>query len=200
MDRIRELEEYAINNNIPIMEKEGILFLLSFIKQNNIKSILEIGSAIGYSSLMMASISNDIKIDTIERDKERYDVALNNIKSFNKEDQITLYNEDAFNFNSNKEYDLIFIDAAKSQYIPFFNKFKDNLSLKGAIISDNISFHGLVHQDKNNLSKNVRGIVTKLEKYIDFLKKHPDYQTEFIDIGDGISITRRRINENNNNA
>jgi predicted O-methyltransferase YrrM len=200
MDRIRELEIYAKDNNIPIMEKEGILFLLSFIKDNNIKHILEIGSAIGYSAIMMSSVNDNIKIDTIERDYNRYLVAVDNIKRFDKEKQINIINIDALEFDTDKKYDLIFIDAAKSQYITFFNKFIDNLKPNGYIISDNLHFHGLVFNDKSNLSKNVKGIVSKLEKYITFLNENKEYITEFIDIGDGISITRRSIYENNNNA
>ena len=80
---MKELEEYAKINNIPIMQKDGILYLINYIKENNIKNILEIGSAIGYSSIMMASINSDIRITTIERDIDRYDLAVFNIKKYN---------------------------------------------------------------------------------------------------------------------
>ena len=80
---ISEIEEYARNNNIPIMLKDGITYLCNYIKDNNIKSILEIGSAIGYSSIMMALVDNDIKITTIEKDTNRYNMAIDNINKFN---------------------------------------------------------------------------------------------------------------------
>ena len=85
--RIESLEEFASVNNIPIMQRDGIEFLTNYIRENNIKNILEIGSAIGYSAIKIASISSDIKVTTIERDKERYDLAVNNIKNFNLSDK-----------------------------------------------------------------------------------------------------------------
>ena len=78
--QLKEIEDYAYKNNIPIMQMDGIEFLTNYIKENNIKNILEIGSAIGYSAIKMALVSDNIKITTIERDKERFDIAINNIK------------------------------------------------------------------------------------------------------------------------
>ena len=114
MVHILELEKYAKENNIPIMEKDGIEFLLKYIKDNNIKNILEIGSAIGYSAIRMCLVDNDIKVTTIERDEKRYKEAIKNIKLFNFEDRINIIFDDAFNVELKDKYDLIFIDAAKS--------------------------------------------------------------------------------------
>ena len=179
MVRLRIIEEYAKNNNIPIMEPDGINFLTNYIKENKIKKILEIGSAIGYSAIKMALVDDDITITTIERDEKRYLEAIKNIKEFNLEE----------------EYDLIFIDAAKSQYIKFFEKFKENLSSNGVIISDNLDFHGLVNGDYDSYSRNVKGIVRKLKNYINFLKENEEFETKFIKIGDGIAITRKLDNQ-----
>ena len=190
MVRILEIEKYAKENNIPIMEKDGIEFLINYIKENNLKSILEIGTAIGYSAIKMASISKNIKVTTIERDEKRYEEALKNISKFNLQNQINAILDDAFNIELNEKYDLIFIDAAKSQYIKFFEKFKKNLTSNGTIISDNLHFHGLVAGTDENLSRNVKGIVRKLRNYIDFLKENKEFKTEFIDIGDGIGISK----------
>src|SRR5574344_1159933 len=170
MVRILDLEEYAIKNNIPIMMKDGIEFMLDYIKKNNIKNILEIGSAIGYSAIRMCLVDSDIKVTTIERDEIRYNEALKNIKDFNLEDRINIILDDAFNVELNDSYDLIFIDAAKSQYIKFFEKFKLNLNDNGVIVSDNLNFHGLTHTPLEEIeSRNVKGIVSKLNTYIDFL-------------------------------
>jgi predicted O-methyltransferase YrrM len=188
LSKIKELEIYAKENNIPIMEKEGILFLLNYIKENNIKTVLEIGSAIGYSAILIAN--EGVKVTTIERDKKRFDIALNNIKEAGLD--ISIYNEDALLFETKDKYDLIFIDAAKSQYINFFNKYKHNLNDNGVIISDNLYFHGLVGNKEVNLSRNVKGIVRKLSNYINFLETNEEYITKFIHVGDGISITRKR--------
>lgn len=191
MVHILELEKYAKENNIPIMEIDGIEFLLTYIKENNIKNILEIGSAIGYSAIRMCLVDNDIKVTTIERDEKRYKEAIKNIKLFNLEDRINIIFDDAFNVELNDSYDLIFIDAAKSQYIKFFEKFKIYLNDNGVILSDNLNFHGLTHTDKEIKSRNVRGIVRKLNNYIEFLKENNEFNTTFYEIGDGISISKR---------
>ena len=164
--RIEDLEEYAKEYNIPIMQKDGIDFLTKYIKENNIKNILEIGSAIGYSAIKMALVSNDIKITTIERDKERYDIAINNINKFNLQDRINIINDDALNIEVSSKYALIFIDAAKSQYINFFEKFDKNLNTNGVIVSDNLSFHGLVEDDSKTNNRKTKQLVRKIRKYI----------------------------------
>lgn len=189
---VRVLEEYAKEFNIPIMMKDGIEFMLDYIKKNNIKNILEIGSAIGYSAIRMCLVDEKIKVTTIERDLSRYTIAKENIKRFNLEDRITIINDDAFNVIINDKFDLIFIDAAKSQYIKFFNKFKVNLDLNGVIFSDNLDFHGLTNTPLEQIeSRNVRGLVRKLNDYITFLKENKEFTTEFYNIGDGISISKR---------
>ena len=191
MVRISELEEYAKEYNIPIMMEDGIEFLCDYIKKNNIKRILEIGTAIGYSAIKMASIDKDIKITTIERDKDRYSLALKNISDFKLEEQINVILDDALNVDLSDKYDLIFIDAAKGQYINFFEKFKTNLNNNGVIISDNLSFHGLVEGDWSPLRRNVRGLVRKIKNYKDFLDENKEFKTDYYDIGDGIGVSRR---------
>ena len=188
--RITDLEEYAKVHHIPIMMKDGIEFLTKYIEKNNIKNILEIGTAIGYSSIKMALVDEDIKVTTIERDKTMYEEAINNIESFNLSSRINVIYSDALDVELKDKYDLIFIDAAKSQYIKFFNKFKENLSDNGVIVTDNLSFHGLV-KDSSNCSRNTKQLVNKIKKYIEFLKDNKEYETEFISIGDGISITKK---------
>lgn len=187
---VRVLEEYAKEHNIPIMLPDGIKFLTDYIKKHNIKSILEIGSAIGYSAIKMALVDKDILITTLERDKERYDEAVINIHNFNLEKQIDIKLVDALDIDLIGEFDLIFIDAAKSQYIKFFEKFKNNLNPNGVIISDNLDFHGLT-KEANIVSRNLRQLVRKINEYIVFLKENKEFKTEFISIGDGIGISQR---------
>ena len=192
--RIEELEEYAKKNNVPIMQKDGIEFLTKYIKENNIKNILEIGSAIGYSAIKMALVNDYIKVTTIERDKERYNIAVNNIKEFNLEDKINIINADALeilNSELNDSYDLIFIDAAKSQYIKFFEKFEKLLNIDGVIVSDNLSFHGLVEDESKTNNRNTKQLVRKIRKYIDYLKENTNYRTEFYKLGDGVAISKK---------
>ena len=187
--RIESLEEFASVNNIPIMQRDGIEFLTNYIRENNIKNILEIGSAIGYSAIKIASISSDIKVTTIERDKERYDLAVKNIKNFNLSDQINIINGDALFIDLEDTFDLIFIDAAKAQYIKFFEKFDKNLKVNGVVISDNLSFHGLVLDDSKTHNRNTKQLVKKIRKYIEYLKENKNYKTTFYDLGDGVAVS-----------
>ena len=193
MDKdFKSIEKYAEEHNIPIMEKTGIKFLTKYIEENNVKSILEIGSAIGYSAIKMALVNENVKITTIEKDNVRYMEALKNIKDFGLEKRITLIYGDALLLNIEDKYDLIFIDAAKWQYINFFEKYSKNLNKKGVIISDNIDFHGLVNKEERIESKNLRQLVDKIRRYIDFLKENASFETTFYKVGDGVSISRKR--------
>lgn len=187
---LEEIEIYAKNNNIPIMQKDGIEFLIQYIKEHEVKKILEIGSAIGYSAIKMALVADDIYIKTIERDVERYQIAVKNIQKFALEKRIDIINSDAFDVELDEKYDLIFIDAAKSQSIKFFEKFKQNLSLNGTIITDNINFHGLTYATEIK-NRNTRQLVGKIRNYIKFLKENKEFATTFIDDGDGIAISIR---------
>lgn len=190
---IAEIKKYAIDNKVPIMQDEGIDFLTNYINENNIKTILEIGTAIGYSAIMMALSNPNVKITSVERNHENYLQAVKNIKKFNLEKRITLIFNDALDVNITDKFDLIFLDAAKAQNIKFFEKFEYNLNKKGTIITDNIYFHGLVDKDEALIeSRNVRGIVRKLKLYIKFLEANDNYDTEILRLGDGISISVRK--------
>ena len=192
MVRLRVIEDYAHENNIPIMLSDGIEFLTDFIKKNNVKRILEIGSAIGYSAIRMALVDSDISVVTIERDIERYNEAVKNINDFGLNERIDIRLADALECEVTGEFDLIFIDAAKAQYIKFFEKYKSNLAKDGVIISDHLSFHGMVDNIDSISNRNTRQLVGKIVKYIDFLKNNEEFDTEFISIGDGIGISRRK--------
>ena len=127
MGSIEELEKYALENNVPIIQKDGLNFLIKYIKENNTKNILEVGTAIGYSAINMALVNQNIKITSIERNKEMYNLACTNVRKFNLENRINLIFGDALETEIEGTYDLIFIDAAKAQYIKFFEKYKINL-------------------------------------------------------------------------
>ena len=190
---IKEIKEYAIDNKIPIMNQEGIDFLTTFIIKYQIKNILEVGTAIGYSSIMMTLCGPNIKVTTIERDEERYLEAIKNIKKLNLENRVTLIFNDALKTKINEKYDLIFIDAAKAQNIKFFELFERNLNEGGFIITDNMYFHGLVKKSEKEIkSRNVRGIVRKIKDYITFLKENDNYNTTIYDIGDGIAVSEKK--------
>ncbi|MEG1288230.1 MAG: O-methyltransferase [Bacilli bacterium] len=190
-ENILEMEAYAQEKNVPIIEKKSIAFIMKYIKNNEIKNVLEIGSAIGYSAILMASSSKDVQITTIERDEVRYMECLKNVKKCDMEKKINVVYQDALELNLTEGvlYDLIFIDAAKGQYTKFFEKYKNFLSKDGTIITDNINFHGYVGAS-NKLDKgNLKSLVEKIESYIEFLKTNPEFDTKFYDIGDGLSVS-----------
>lgn len=190
---INSLKEYADLNDVPIMQDEGIDFLIDFILKNNINSVLEIGSAIGYSAIMMAIANPSLKITTIERDQTRYLEALKNIKAFDLEDRITLVFNDALDANIEGTFDLIFIDAAKGQNIKFFEKYELNLKDGGYIITDNMNFHGLVSKNPEEIeSRNLRQLIRKINEYRDYLSTRDDYDIEVYNVGDGIAVARKK--------
>ena len=192
INEIKAIKKYAEENDIPIMQDEGIRFLIEFITKNNINSVLEIGSAIGYSAIMMAMSNPKLKITTVERDQDRYMEALKNIKLFELEDRITLIFKDAFDIDIDDKFDLIFIDAAKGQNIKFFEKFELNLNPFGYIITDNMNFHGLVDKNPEEIeSRNLRQLVRKIREYKEYLLTKEGYDIDFLDIGDGIAVATK---------
>ncbi len=192
-DDINSIKEYAYANNIPIMQDEGINYLINYIKENNIKNILEIGTAIGYSAIMMCMADKDVSVVTIERDEKRYLEAIKNIKKFKLEERIHLIYNDALEVKLNNQYDLIFIDAAKAQNKNIFERFEKNLRESGTIITDNMNFHGLIFEDEKNItSRNLRQLVRKIKDYRIFLENNNYYETEILNIGDGIAISIKK--------
>ena len=195
-ETILAMERYAEANNVPIIELDSIKFIMKYIKMNNVKSVLEIGTAIGYSAILMANATSEVEITTIERDEKRYREAVKNVNACGLDKRIDIVYNDALEVNlAGHSYDLIFIDAAKGGYIKYFEKFCNYLNPGGVIITDNLKFHGLVNNKGTIKSKNLRGIVDKIEKYIEFLNQNKDYITKFYDIGDGLSVSIKRNND-----
>ena len=190
---ILDIKKYAKDKNVPIMMDDGIKFLTNYIKETKRYNILEIGTAIGYSSILMALQDENIKVTTIEKDEVRYKEALKNIKNLGLDGRINPIFNNALNVTLNDTYDLIFIDAAKSKNEEFFIKFSNNLKDNGVIITDNINFHGLTNKDLSEIKgRDLRGLVRKIKNYKEFLINNKAYKTTFYDVGDGISISKKR--------
>ena len=190
---IKKMKDYAKVNNVPIITEGGLHYLLKYIKDNKINNILEVGTAIGYSAIMMCGVKDSIKVTTIERDEKRYLEAIKNIKKTNLEDRIHLIYNDALNVKLDEKYDLIFIDAAKAQNRKFFERFEKNLEDEGTIITDNMNFHGLVDKEVEVIkSRNLRQLVRKIKEYRTFLEKNDKYETDFLDIGDGMAVSIKK--------
>ena len=190
---LHTMKEYAKLNNIPIMQDEGIDFVRNFIEKKNIKNILEIGTAIGYSAIIMCLVNKDVMVTTIERDEQRYMEALKNIKKFGLENRITLIFNDALNVEFEDKFDLVFIDAAKRKNKEFFLHFVKYLDDDGYVITDNMNFHGYVNTDPEKIeSKNIRDIAEKINDYIYFLENNMEFKTTIYQVGDGVAVTERR--------
>ena len=165
---LKEIEEYAEREHVPIMEPEGIEVLLQFLRIQRPQSILELGTAIGYSAIHMAETLPNVRIVTIERIEKRIQAAKENFAKSGYGDRITMIESDALEaFNDVKDYapfDLIFVDAAKGQYRRFFELYEPLLNQDGIIITDNVLFKGLVAEDLENITtRRKRGLIKRIK-------------------------------------
>ena len=198
---ILAIHDESRDSEVPIIMDDGLDYLLSVVRMKRPQKILEIGTAVGFSSIMMARFS-EAKVDTIERNPEMYQKALKNVSKLKMNDRICLHFGDALLIDNNeldKDYDIIFIDAAKAQNQKFFLKYSGLLKKDGIIITDNILFHGYVErfasgEELSDVSKDLKSMVRKIHEYNLWLKSLGDYETFFINIGDGIALTMRRDN------
>ena len=192
MDNLLSIKAYASREAVPIMQDEGCDFICDYIKEHSCKNILEIGTAIGYSSIRFAGLADDIKVTTIELDIDRHLKAVENFKSAGLSDRITAIHADALTCPLEGLFDLIFIDAAKAQYIKFFEKYKENLAPGGVIISDNLSFHGMVDDLSLTHNYSTKKLVKKIQKYAEYLRTNQEFETTFYEVGDRITVSKRR--------
>lgn len=190
-----EMEDYAKQHNVPIMELAGIEAMLQLLRIQQSKNILEVGTAIGYSALRMAYALPEAKIITIERDEVRLQQAEDFISRSGRSDHITLIEGDALDVENlvsvHAPFDVIFVDAAKGQYKKFFEIYSKYLHADGIIITDNVLFKGLVTETEIE-SKRIRNLVKKIDEFNHWLMSHPDYHSVILPVGDGVAISKRR--------
>lgn len=194
MQQISEIKSFADFHSVPIMKDEGIDFICDYIRNHKVERVLEIGTAIGFSSINFARVAPQVHVTTIELDETRYQTAVRNIADNNLSDRITCYLGDAGSWTppQGETYDLIFIDGPKAQYINHFERFAPFLAPGGAIISDNLSFHGMVEDLSLTHNYSTIKMMRKIRRFINFLKQNKDFDTTFYDIGDKISVSLRR--------
>ncbi len=186
---LSRIKEYALKNNVPIITDAGLLFLKEAISTYQIKDVLEIGTAVGYSALAMASYG--CVVDTFERDEEMIREASKHFDMFDELKRVTLIPFDALTYDKDlRTYDLIFIDAAKAQYERFFEKYVQYLREDGIVICDNLAFH---HLTPNMVNRHTRQLLRKIDTFKNYLTMHPDFNTTFFDVGDGMSISQRKM-------
>ena len=191
-----EMKQYAQEFDVPIIQDQGLELMLQLLRIKQPQSILEIGTAIGYSSLMMARHLPNTHIVSIERDPKRYNEAIAYHERSSIKEQVTLIEADALEIANEElpiqKYDVIFIDAAKAQYQKFFEKYEPLLKEDGMIISDNLIFHGHIFDNNQKQSRNLKQLVRKINRYNDWLANHPNYDTLLLPIGDGVAISLKK--------
>jgi len=191
---LKKLEEYAALNLVPIIQKEVARYLELMITIKKPKRILELGTAIGYSAILMNIASQgSCEITTIERDKEMIEKALYNIEAFGLTDKINVIEGDCMEIleNLQGEYDFIFMDAGKGHYNHFLPNCLRLLSEDGVIVADNVLFRGMV-ASKELLKRRKITIVKRMKNYLNEVSSREDLITSVLPMGDGIAITTRR--------
>lgn len=193
---VREMEAYAKEHRVPIMDIVGIEAMLHVLQYIEPKTILEIGTAIGYSAIRMALKFPTARIVTIERDQARHERALFYIERSETNERIDALLGDAFDLyeevKKRAPFDVMFIDAAKGQYERFFRLYEPLLADGGVVITDNVLFKGLVAANEPLENKRWRQLVKKIREYNEWLMRRTDYDTVILPIGDGIAISRKR--------
>lgn len=192
---LNELEQYAIKTNVPIIrpQMQSLLKLLLEIKRP--KQILEVGTAIGFSALLMSEYGPaDCRITTIEKYEKRIPIAIENFQKAGKEDQITLLSGDAAEIlpGLTGQYDFIFMDAAKGQYLHFLPDILRLMPVGGLLISDNVLQDGNVMESRFAVTRRDRTIHRRMRDYLYELKHHPCLQTDILPVGDGVTVSVKK--------
>lgn len=191
---LKEIEDFAKENSVPIVQKEAGKFLEFMVSMERPLKILELGTAIGYSSILMYNAAKtNPDIVTIERSQEMIKLAKENLKKFNLEDKITIKEGDCLEIleNLDEEFDLIFMDAGKGHYNHFLPHCLRLLKQDGIIIADNVLFRGMVPSDDLVKRRKIT-IVKRMRTYLDMVSNDENLITSVIPMGDGIAITKRR--------
>lgn len=190
-----EMEQYAEEEHVPIMESTGIEVMLQMMKIQKPKRILEIGTAIGYSALRMAEALPDSQIVTIEIDESKIEKAQHYIQQAGAEKRISIIHGNALDVletvSSFAPFDAIFIDAAKGQYRKFFEMYSKFLPASGCIYVDNVLFRGLVADPTARDNKRLAKIAEKLAGFNQWLMSHNEFETVIIPVGDGLAVSRK---------
>lgn len=187
---LKEMEEYAEVNHVPIVQPEVAKMLEVLIKMHKPTKILEVGTAIGYSAMILAQASKGAEIISIERRSDRVKEAKEFIDRANLEKQINIIEGDAEEVLTtiDEKFDMIFIDAAKGQYMNFLELSLDKLKPGGVLISDNVLYKGMIASDEYVVRRK-KTIVKRMRTYIDYINNKEEFTTCVIPIGDGVAIS-----------
>lgn len=192
---LEKIKQKALNEHIPIIMDDTLEVIAKILTEKRPKRILEIGAAVGYSAMCFSKyLAEDGLIDTIERDEKRIEEAKQNFKKVEVENKINLYEGDAVEIlpTLNEKYDVVFIDAAKGKYPFFLKEALRMLKQDGIIFADNILYKGYVMSDYNKHKQ--RTAVRNLREYIKETTENPNLETEILEVGDGLAISKMKSN------
>ena len=193
IEKFNEIKKHALERHIPIIMDDTLNVIEERLQERKTNRILEIGTAVGYSAICFSEfLETNGVIDTIERDEERIKEAKENIKIIDDNKKINIYEGDAVEIlpTINEKYDMIFIDAAKGKYPFFLEQALRLLKKDGIIFADNILYKGYVMSDYNKHKQ--RTAVTHLREYIKLTTEDPRLNTEILEVGDGLAITKMK--------
>ena len=190
---LEQIEKEALADNVPIIRKEMESFLRVMISIKQPKKILELGTAVGYSAILMSgSLSEDGQIVTIENYEKRIPIAKENIARAEKNEIITLLEGDAMDIMPTLEenqFDFVFMDAAKAQYINFLPEVIRLMKNQAVLITDNVFQEGDLIESKYVVQRRDRTIHKRMREYLETVKNHPNLETTIVPIGDGITVS-----------
>lgn len=193
-ETLKEIEDFAKENKVPIVQKETGVFLEFMTSMKKPKRILELGTAIGFSSILMYQASGtEPEIVTIERDERMIELASSNLKRFNLSHKIKIEEGDCLEVleKLNEPFDLIFMDAGKGHYNHFLPHCLRLLNKDGIIIADNVLFRGMVASEELVKRRKIT-IVKRMRTYLELVTQDESLITSVIPMGDGIAVTKRR--------
>ena len=197
---LEQIEKEALDTGVPIIRKEMQSFLKVLLRMKRPLHLLEVGTAVGFSAILMSEyVPEECKITTIENYEKRIPIARENFKRAGKEDQITLIEGDAFEVLKTLQgpYDFIFMDAAKGQYIAYLPEVMRILSPGGILVSDNVLQNGEIIESRFAVERRDRTIHSRMREYLFTLKHHPELETSILPLGDGVALSIKKDQECN---
>ena len=189
---LEELEQTALRDRVPVIRREMQSFIKTFLAMNQPGRILEVGTAIGFSTLLMCEYGReDLQIVTIENYDKRIPIARENFRRAGREDQITLLEGDAGELLKTLEgpYDMIFMDAAKGQYIHWLPDIRRLMAKGSVLISDNVLQEGDIIESHYLVERRKRTIYKRMREYLYELKHDPSFVTSILPLGDGVTVS-----------
>ena len=189
---LEELEQTALRDRVPVIRREMQSFIKTFLAMNQPGRILEVGTAIGFSTLLMCEYGReDLQIVTIENYAKRIPIARENFRKAGREDQITLLEGDAGELLKTLEgpFDMIFMDAAKGQYIHWLPEIRRLMAKGSVLISDNVLQEGDIIESHYLVERRKRTIYKRMREYLYELKHDPSFVTSILPLGDGVTVS-----------